>query len=96
MDHAVIPSDVMARQESLSGTPDDKPVSSTCPVRKALEDRSWLLKSRLYVLTSRLVHIAGHDGHREYLAARTKCERMRAALDETIRKLNDHLLAHRC
>jgi hypothetical protein len=66
-----------------------------CPTRRALEERSWKLVSRLSKTAGRLLGSAGVD-HRAFNATTLECREIRALIVESHEVLRAHRLSHGC
>jgi hypothetical protein len=71
------------------------PYLTYCAIRRGLEERAWILVSKLAHVTGRLPHLAGKD-HRAFREARAKCHDLRAQLAASRRALQQHRQLHNC
>lgn len=66
-----------------------------CPDRRILEEKVWVLASRLSTLTGRLLALTGKD-HQVFLLAKDDCSHTHAEIFELRRELTAHRFAHGC
>jgi hypothetical protein len=66
-----------------------------CPDRRNLEEKVWVLVSRLSALTGRLLGLVGKD-HQTFALTQTACTEARADIVVFRQQLDIHRAAHRC
>lgn len=66
-----------------------------CPDRRNLEERVWVLVSRLSALTGRLLDLVGKN-HQVFLSAQADCGHTRDEIIELRRQLQGHRSVHHC
>ena len=68
--------------------------SQYCPTRREIEERSWVLVTRLSCLSSRLLDLIGD--HLAFDATKGECADLRTEITELGRRLHAHRSAHNC
>lgn len=66
-----------------------------CQTRRDLEERSWVLTSRLAALTSQLMNLIGHN-HDDFLTALDRCQTTGLEVTESRDDLRTHRRDHGC
>jgi hypothetical protein len=66
-----------------------------CPDRRNLEEKVWVLVSRLSALTGRLLGLIGKD-HQTFTLTQTACSDARADIVDFRRQLDIHRSVHGC
>lgn len=69
--------------------------SQYCPDRRNLEERVWVLVSRLSASTGQLLNLIGKN-HQVFLSAKADCGQTRDEIIELRRQLDGHRFAHGC
>lgn len=69
--------------------------SQYCPDRRNLEEKVWVLASRLSTLTGRLLSLTGKN-HQIFLSAKADCSDTHAEIVGLRQDLKAHRLAHGC
>jgi hypothetical protein len=66
-----------------------------CAIRSKLEDHAYNLSAELVGLIQRLHSLVGKN-HREFLATRTSCIKVREQISESHNQLEAHRTTHGC
>lgn len=66
-----------------------------CPTRRDIEEHSWALTARLFLLTEQLLKVIGQD-HRAFVTVRQECRTTRQTIAESNQRLLDHRRGHGC
>lgn len=69
--------------------------SQYCPDRRNLEENLWVLSTRLFGLSGRLLKLVGKD-HTAFTSTKDECQETRAEIVELKSQLTAHRLAHGC
>jgi hypothetical protein len=69
--------------------------SESCPIKRELQERSFVLVSQLSTLTVRLGQVAGRS-REEFQPALAACQLIRKEVADSRRRIMEHLIAHRC
>lgn len=74
----------------------DKNLASRyCSIRRDLEERGWVLSSRLFQLSTLLLHAIGND-HQEFASLKQECRETRAVIRQAQGDLRLHRYEHGC
>ncbi len=65
-----------------------------CPTRRRLEERGWMLISKLASVSGRLINLIGK--HQAFIEAKDECNDLRTAITESQTALRDHRAMHNC
>jgi len=68
--------------------------SQYCPARRDIEERSWVLVSKLAKLSSQLLNLLGN--HQAFAETKDECAHVRTEFTELAQRLQSHRLLHRC
>ncbi len=66
-----------------------------CSTRRDLEERGWILTSRLFELSTRLLRTIGND-RQEFAAIKQECGELRGVIGKAQSDLRGHRSKHGC
>jgi hypothetical protein len=66
-----------------------------CVTRRSLEERGWILTSKLASASARLMKLVGKD-HEAFMETRAECKDLRMEIVVSRTDLRDHRAVHRC